>query len=265
MFRSSTHTLSCNSLDLKQRPWSSENLFYLRLLFQLDSISCLVTHTVSRILTSYILSFQHVPPFVQMIPSKIYLEDKCHGHILPFKILMCAHACMCACMCVCVCLCMKMHACVFVEVGGQPEIPSSGVSPTPLRQGLSLPGAHQIGPTVPEILLSLSLPLSDYKHEPLSLTFKCRFWRPGAGASVCKASALPSELSAQSLRYSFSPGFHDALLTTQVCGEGRRHKSYMIPMVWYGLSSLLYHAKWHETVHAMFPKAYMFACKEFWA
>lgn len=163
----------------------------------------------------------------------------------------------------CVFLCMKMPAHVFVEAGGQPEIPSSGVSPTSLRQGLSLPGAHQIGHGVPGILLSLSLPLSDYKHEPLSLKFKCRFWRLGAGASDCKASALPSELSAQSLRYSFSPRFHDALLTTRLCGEGRRHKSYTIPMVQYGLSSHLYHAKWHERVHAMFPKADMFACKEF--
>lgn len=114
--------------------------------------------------------------------------------------------------CLHVCLCMKMHACVFVEVAGQPEIPSSEVSLTSLRQGLSLPGAHQIGPGVPEILLSLSLPLSDHKHKPLSLTFKCRFWRPGAGTSVCEASALSNELSAQSLRYSFSPGFHDACL-----------------------------------------------------
>lgn len=200
-----------------------------------------------------------------MVSSKIYLENKCVGQILPFKILIYVHACMCACMCVCVYLCMKMHAHVFVEVGGQPEIPSSGVSPTSLRQGLSLPGAHQIGHGVSKILLSLSLPLSDYKHELLSLKFKCRFWRLGAGASDCKASALPSELSAQSLRYSFSLRFHDALLTTWICGEGRRHNSYTIPMALYGLSSHLYHSKWHETVHAMFPKAHMLACKEFWA
>lgn len=74
---------------------------------------------------------------------------------------------------VCACVSVYVDVCThaFVEVGGQLEMPSSGMPPTSLRQGLSLPEDHQIGHGVPEILLSLSRQLSDHKHEPLSLIF----------------------------------------------------------------------------------------------